>query len=160
MLMVTTTVGMVNRVHSNTASSWPVVPLRLCLPHRARSFQKRLVGSSTTSDNSNHSTSGRWEDLLGAGWELDAGLAFVGVVTDDGDVVSRGTAESTSITGSLFNVGHNSSFGTGGEWEDVSDVEGRFLSGIDELTRVHAFIGDEGFLVDFESVWVSEDNSS
>lgn len=156
MLMVTTTVRMVDGVHGNTTSSGPVVPLGPSLPHRSASLQHWLVGTTTTSNETDHTTGGGWNDLLGAGGELDTGLAFVRVVADDGDVGTGGTTESATVTGAFFNVGDNGTFGAGGEWEDVADVEGGLLSSVDELAGVHAFIGDEGLLVGPESVWVSE----
>ncbi len=54
---------------------------------------RRLVCSATSSDNSDHATACAEENLLCARWELDTGLALVGVVADDGDVVARGTAQ-------------------------------------------------------------------
>jgi len=158
MLMVTTTMRMVDGIHSNTTSPWPVVSLRLSLVHSSGSLQQRLVGTTATGNDTDHTTGGGWENLLGTGWELDTGLALVGVVADDGDVVSGSTAEGTTVAGAFFNVGDDGTFWAGGEWEDVSDVEGSLLAGVDELTGVHALVGDESFLVGPESVWISEFN--
>ena len=68
--------------------------------------------------------------------ELDTGLALVGVVADDGDVVTRGTTERTTVTGLVFDVGEDGTFGNGGEREDVSDGQGSVLAGVDELCSV------------------------
>lgn len=159
MLMVTTTVRMVDGVHGNTTSSGPVVPLGPSLPHSSASLQHWLVGTTTTGNETDHTTGSGWNDLLGTRWELDTGLSLIGVVADDGDIGTGGTAESTTITGAFFNVGDDGTFGAGGEWEDVADVEGGLLSGVDELAGVHAFIGDESLLVGLESVWVPEFDS-
>jgi hypothetical protein len=64
-------------------------------------------------------------------------------VSDDGDVVSGGTTDRTTVTGLLLNVGNDGTFGHGAEGENVSDVDGGLLSGVDELTGVHALVGDE-----------------
>jgi hypothetical protein len=59
----------------------------------ARGLEERLVRSSTTGDDTDHTTDRALDNLLCAGWELDAGLALVWVVADDGDVVTAGAAE-------------------------------------------------------------------
>jgi hypothetical protein len=65
-LMVTSSVGMVDGVHGHTTSSGPAVPLDLVLQLGARSLKQRLVGSSTTSNNTDHTTGSAGNDLLGA----------------------------------------------------------------------------------------------
>jgi hypothetical protein len=98
-----------------------------------RRLEERLVCSSTTCDDTDHTTAGAGEDLLGTGRELDTGLAFVGVVADDGHVVARGTAERTTVTGLVFDVGKDGSLRDGVEREDVADGESGVLAGVDEL---------------------------
>merc|ERR1719365_97974 len=56
MLMVTTTMGMLNGIHSNTTNLRPAVSLSLIFVVSTSSLQHRLVNSSTTSNNTNHST--------------------------------------------------------------------------------------------------------
>jgi hypothetical protein len=101
-----------------------------------RRLHERLVCSAATSDDSNHTTARARENLLGARWELDTGLALVRVVADDGDVVSRGTTKRTTVTGLVFDVGEDGTFGDGVEGQDVADGERGVLSGIDELVNV------------------------
>merc|ERR1712243_333353 len=66
MLMVTTTVGMLYRVHRHTTDLRPVVPLNLVLVIGSTSLQDRLVNTSTTSDTSNHGSVGGWDHFLGS----------------------------------------------------------------------------------------------
>jgi hypothetical protein len=120
--------------------------------------QERLVGTTTTSDDTDHSTGVARDDLLGTGWELDTGLALIWVVTDNGNVVSGGTTESTTVTDLLLDVGDDGTFWDGSERKDVSDGQGSVLTGVDELAGVHALVGDEGLGVELELVWVTEDN--
>jgi len=124
----------------------------------ARSLKQRLVCSAATSDNTDHTTDAGLDDLLGTGGELDTGLALVGVVANDGDVVTRGTAESTTVAHLLLDVGDNGTLGAGSEREDVADGEGGVLAGVDELAGVHALVGDEGLGVELEAVGVTEDD--
>jgi hypothetical protein len=102
------------------------------------SLEERLVCTSTSSNDTDHTAGGVGEDLLGTGGELDTGLALVGVVADDGYVVAGSTAERTAVTGLLLNVGEDGTFGNGGEGQDVADGESGVLSGVDELQTVSA----------------------
>lgn len=152
MLVVTTTVRVIDGVHGNTTSTGPAVALgselyELALePYAkyrepylvlgARGLEEGLVGTSTTGDDTNHTTAGRRKDLLSAGGELDTGLALVGVVADDGNVVTGGTAERTTVTGLVLDVGEDGTLRDGVEGQDVADGESGVLSGVDELLWV------------------------
>ena len=119
---------------------------------------ERLVGTSTTGNDTDHSTDGRGDDLLGSGWEPDTSLALIWVVTNDGNVVSGCTSKSTTVTDLLLNVGDDGTLWNLADWENVADGKGGVLSGVDELSSVHALVGDEGLGVKLEAVWVAENN--
>lgn len=125
-------------------------------PDFRRHTEQRLVGTTTTSDDTDHTTGGVLDDLLGTGGELDTGLALLRVVADDGNVVTGGTTKSTTVTSLLLDVGNNGTLRDGGEGKDVSDSQGGVLSGVDELTGVHALVGDEGLGDGLELVGVTE----
>jgi len=55
-LMVTTTVRMLDGVHGNTSNSGPVLPLSLHLEVGSVGLKERLIGSLTTSGDTNHSS--------------------------------------------------------------------------------------------------------
>lgn len=99
-------------------------------------LEEGLVCTATASNDTDHTAGGVGEDLLGTGGELDTGLALIEVVADDGYVVSGGTAERTTVTRLLLDVGEDGTFGDGGEGEDVADGKGGVLSGVDELLIV------------------------
>jgi len=160
MLVVTTTVGMVDGVHGNTTSTGPAVALGSELVLSTRRLQEGLVGTSTTGDDTNHTTASAGEDLLGAGGELDTGLALIGVVADDGNVVTGGTAERTTVTVLVLDVGQDGTLRDGVEGQDVADGESGVLSGVDELASVHALVGNEGLSVVLEPVRVAESDLS
>merc|ERR1719228_936031 len=73
MLVVTSSVGMLHRVHSNTAHLWPAVPLDLVLVVASASLKHRLVNTATTSNYSDHGSVGGGDDLLVATWQLHPG---------------------------------------------------------------------------------------
>lgn len=150
---------MVDRVHGHTTSLGPRVALDGELMLGAGGLEERLVGTATASDDADHATRVAADDLLGTGGELDAGLALVKVVADDGDVVARGAAQGATIANLLLDVGDDGTFGHGGEGEDVSDGQGGVLSSVDELAGVHALVGDEGLLNLLKLVGVTEDDT-
>ena len=51
-------------------------------------------------------------------------------------VVARSAAKRASVTGLVFDVGEDGTFGGGTEREDVADGESSVLAGVDELGRV------------------------
>jgi len=159
MLVVTTTVRMVDGVHGNTTSLGPAVALDSELMLGTRGLEEGLVGSATTSDNTDHTTGAAGDDLLGTGGELDAGLALIGVVADNGDVVAGGTAERTAVTDLLLDVGDDGTLRDGAKGQDVADGQGGVLAGIDELAGVHALVGDESLGLLLELVGGVEDNA-
>lgn len=147
---------MIDGVHGNTTSLGPGVALDSELVLGARSLEQGLVGTATTSDDTNHTTGGVLDDLLGTGGELDTGLAILGVVANDGNVVTGGTAKSTTVTGLLLDVGDDGTLGHGGQGKDVADGQGGVLTGVDELAGVHALVGNEGLGDHLELVGVAE----
>jgi len=106
--------------------------------------EEGLVCSATASDDTDHTTRAAADDLLCAGGELDAGLALIGVVADNGDVVAGSATESATVTDLLLDVGYDGTLRDGAEGQDVADGQGGVLAGIDELAGVHALVGNEG----------------
>lgn len=119
---------------------------------------ERLVGSATSSNDTDHSTDAARDNLLGTGWELDASLALIWVVSNNGNVVSGSASKSTTVTDLLLDVGDDGTLGDLADWENVSDGQSSVLASVDELAGVHALVGDEGLRVELESVWVTEDD--
>ncbi|KAF3984852.1 hypothetical protein FT662_05505, partial [Candidozyma haemuli var. vulneris] len=157
MSVVTTTVRVINWVHGHTSSSWPGVSLGLVLVESSTGLQQWLVDSTTTGNNTNDTSGVRVDDLLGTRWQLDSGLTFVVVVSDNDNVVTRGSTQSTSVTNLLFDVGDNGTLRTRAQRQDVTDVQGSLLTTVDESTSVKTLVGDESLLSQLVSVWVSED---
>lgn len=147
---------MVHGVHGNTTSLGPAVALDGELMLRARSLEEGLVGTATASDDADHATGTAGNHLLGAGRELDAGLALIVVVADNSDVVARGTAERTTVANLLLHVRHHGTLGHGGEGKHVADGQGGVLAGVHELAGVHALVSDEGLGLQLVAVGVAE----
>jgi hypothetical protein len=105
-----------------------------------RRLHEGLVCSATSSDDSDHTTASAGENLLGARWELDTGLALIRVVADDGNVVAGGTTKRTTVGGLVLDVGEDGTFRDGVEGQDVADGESGVLSGVDELVAVSQYV--------------------
>lgn len=97
-LLVTTTVWMVDWVHGDTSDSWPSVSLGLVLPEGVSSLQEWLVGSLSTGNNTNHSSALTLDGLSDTGWELQSGLVTIIGVTDDDGGGTGGTGEGATVT--------------------------------------------------------------
>lgn len=57
---------------------------------------------------------------------------------------SAGAAKSASVANLLLDIRNNSSLRARGQGENVANGQGSVLAGVDELTGVEAFIGNEG----------------
>jgi len=83
MLMISSSMGMLDGVHGNTPNARPVVPLGLHLVPDVSSLQERLVGPSSAGNDANHGTADRWDCLTSAGRQLYASLLSILGVSDD-----------------------------------------------------------------------------
>jgi hypothetical protein len=177
MLMVTTTVRMIHRVHGNTTSAGPatkqapsaletlygnemnvLVTLSPVLVVRPPSLQQRLINPSTTSHNPNRRPRTPRNRLLRTARQTDASLVFICGMSDHRRVVPRRPCECTTVTELLLNVAYDGSLGALAHGEDVSYSESCFFAAVDEGASVHAFGGDEGFFTELVAVGVPEDD--
>ena len=136
MLMVSSSVGMLDWVHSHTTHLWPRVSLCLVLVVRSTSLEHRLFGTSATSNLANHGTRCRRNDLLQTGGELKACSARVSIVRNNDRVVARGLGKSTSITSAVLDVANDATLWHGAHREDVANGESGILSAVDELASI------------------------
>ena len=123
-LLVTTTMGMVDGVHSNTSDSGPGSS-PLCLPSvvGVSGLANGLVGSATAGDEADHGSAGAWDGGPGAAGKSHSGLLAVLGVTDDDGGAAGGSGEGASISGLGLAVGHDGSFGECVDGQDIADGE-------------------------------------
>merc|ERR1712072_677775 len=74
MLMVTTTVWMLNRVHTDTSDLWPHLSLWLEFVELFSGLQHWLLVSATAGNSSEHGSGVASNGLSVARWQLDSGL--------------------------------------------------------------------------------------
>uniref|UniRef100_A0A1L8E7A2 Secreted protein n=1 Tax=Haematobia irritans TaxID=7368 RepID=A0A1L8E7A2_HAEIR len=147
---------MLNRVHSNTTNLWPTVTLDLVLVVSTASLQNRFVDTTTTGNNTNHSTIGGRNHFLGTRWQLHTCLLGVWIMGNDGSIVSGGTCQTATITGFFLQIANDGTFRHLGNGHYVSNLESGFATTIDELSSVHTFGGNEKLLTDLVAVGVTE----
>jgi len=101
---------MFDGVHGNTSHMRPAVSLNSIFVVSSTSFQHRFVLSSTTGDDTDHGSVGRFVQFFGARWKFDSGFAGIGVVGDDGDVSTRSFGDFTSVTAFFFQRASDNTF--------------------------------------------------
>jgi len=143
MLVISSSVRMVHRVHCHTTSLGPAVALRLELVERSASLEQRLIDTRATSNDTNSRPRVSEDGLLRPTGQPDPGLVLVGGVTDDGRVVSGCPGERTTVTGLLLDVADDGTFGHFADWEDVADRQLGLLAAVDERASVETLGGDE-----------------
>ena len=140
-LVSTTTVWVIDWVHSNTSDNWPSLPLSAVLVSNVTGLKKWLLKTTTTRNNTEACTAGAGNDDLAAAWELDTCVTVIGV-GDDTAGVAGATAVTTAIAWVMFDVADFSTFWDLAEWEDVADMEGGIWAAGDNLACVDSFWSD------------------
>lgn len=144
MLMVTTTVRMVNRIHRHTFDVWPVLAtLGLPLVVRVSCLEDGFLVNATTSNNADHGTAGHGDRFLGTTGQLDASLSFIGVVRNDSAVGSGSASHHTAISLASLHVANDCTLGHLTDWHDVADSELSSAAAIDVLTGEETLRSDE-----------------
>ena len=178
MLMVTTTVGVVNGVHGNTTSTGPadwdrssekktdrervrdkLVSLGLEFVVGPASLEQGLVNPPTASDDTDSSTGTTRDCLFCTRWETDTGLVVLGRVSDDGSVGAGCPSERTTVTDLLLDAANDRSFRELAHRENISNVKGSLLAAVDEGASMKTFGGNEGLLAELVAVWIAEDHT-
>jgi len=159
-LMVTTSVRVLNGVAGNTSDLRPAVVLRAEAVVGVTSLEDGLLNSATSGDEANHGTACRRDGLLLAGGQFEAGAVRLGVVGDDDAVITAGASEGATVTELGLNVADDATLGDVAKGEDIADGELRLGAAVDCLASEHAFSGDEELLDAFVLVDVAELNAS
>jgi len=144
MLMVTTTVGMLDRVLGDTTNLGPAVALHAELVVGSASLEHRLVDSSTAGDETEARSVLAVVKLLDAGWQLHSSAAGVGVVRDDGAVTAGSLCDLAAVTSLLLERADDGTFWHVTDRHDVTDVELGLLTAVDELAGADALWRDHG----------------
>jgi hypothetical protein len=156
MLMVTTTEGVLHRVHGYTSHSGPSVSLHSILVEGSASLEHRLVGSASARHHTYHGSGSGKKGLLGARGKSHSGGALVLVVGDDHTVFARGSGVLATVTGLGFYVADHTTLRDAAKREDVADGQGSLLATVHGLTKEHTLGSHHELSVSLESVSISE----
>lgn len=155
-LMVTTTVRVLDGVLGNTTDLGPAVALDAEAVVGVTGLEDGLLNAATAGDEADAGAARGGDGLLLARGELEAGLAGLLVVGDDDAVVAGRLGEGAAVANLGFDVADDATFGDGAELEDVADGEGGLGAAHDGLAGEHALSSDEEFLDALELVGVAE----
>jgi len=160
MLLVTTTMRMVDGVHSNTTHAGVVVLLGVTLPPGSTGLEERLIGTLSTGNDADHSAAATLNGLTDTRGETDTGLRGIVGVTNDNGGGAGGAGETSAVTELSLNIGHDGTFGHCAHGEDVANGKSSFAAAVDKLARVHALDGNEVLSIVLVAVLVPEDNAA
>lgn len=125
-LMVTTTVRMLDGVHGNTSHSGPVALLGVGLVVGGVGSEEGLVSSLSTGDDTDHGSAAALDGLSDSGRKSDSSLlAVLGVADHDGGDTG-GAGEDTTVSPLGLNIGDDGSLGHGVDGENVANSKGGY----------------------------------
>mmetsp|Transcript_38450 Transcript_38450/g.62498 ORF Transcript_38450/g.62498 Transcript_38450/m.62498 type:complete len:297 (+) Transcript_38450:59-949(+) len=159
-LVVTTTVRVLDGVHRHTSHLRPTVSLCFVFMVRAACFEHRLIETSTATDNAYHSTATALADFLGSGGKANARRSLIKVVCYDRSVVSGCSSQFTTVALLLFNVADDGTLRHSRKRKNVSDLKLCLSTCEDELTCVDPLGSNEVHFVELVFVRVAEDHAS
>jgi len=158
-LVVTTGVRVLNGVHAHTLDVRPAVSLGLVFPVRSACLEHGLVHATTARNHAHDATALALHQFLRARWQAQACLAGIGVVRNDGCVVTRRARQFAAVTRPGLHIGHDRTFRHRAEGQHVADLELRLLASVHELASEQTLHRDECRRHGFVFVWVTESNA-
>ena len=127
MLMITTTVRMLDGVHCHTSHSGEVVLLRVRLVVRSVRLEEGFVRSLTASAHANHRTAGALDGLALARRQTNSRLFAVLRVTNDDGRAARGAGEASTVSQFGLDVRDNGAFGHGVHGQNIADSQSGYF---------------------------------
>ena len=155
-LVVATTVGVINRVHCDTTNLGPLVTLGPVLVAGTAGLGDGLVHTASTGDDADHGTAVRAHGLARAGRELDTGHVLISDMRNDGDVIPRSTGKLAAVAGLALQVANDGTFGHGADGKNVANAELSLLTAVNVLAGVHTLGSNEQLLVSAVVVSIAE----
>lgn len=110
MLMVTTSVRMLDWVHGDTSNDRPHLSLRLLSVVLSAGLEDWLFVSASTGDDADHGSGFTADGLLDTGWQFESGLGAVLAVADDRGEGARGPGELALVSCVQLNVADRGTF--------------------------------------------------
>ena len=157
-LVISSSVRVLHRVHCRTSHLWPAVALHTVLVVIVASLQHRLVHAATTGHNANNGTACGGQALSAARWQTDASLLAIIRVAHHHAWCSGGTSKSSTVSCLLLAHGDHGTLRHLGQWQHISHRQLGLGATVDELTSVAALHGHPKLLLQLVAVRVMENN--
>lgn len=120
-LLVTSSVRVIHRVHGNTSDLGPLVSLDSVFVESTAGLQDRLVGSATTSDQTNHSSAVAGDGLLRTRWKSNSANALLSILGNNNSIISRSSGHLATVADFRLDVADNSTLRDLTNRQDVSN---------------------------------------
>lgn len=146
MLMITSSVWMVNWVHSDSSNNWEVFSLSLMSPVLSTSLKNRLFISTSSSNDSDHGSRLAVNSLSDTRRKFDSGLETILRVGNDSHERSRSSSELSIISFSKLNIGNKGTLRDLTNRQNVTNLKSGFFSTENSLSGKHAFNSQVQFL--------------
>jgi hypothetical protein len=155
-LVVTSTERVLYRVFGYTTNLGPGVPLNSILVVSAASLQERLIGTSSSGDNTNLGTDLRRDGFLATRRKAKTSGALVIIMRDDNSEAAGSTSKGATVTNASFDVAHNGTLRDLLQRKNIAACQGSLLSAVDELSSVHSLGGNHELGITLETVGIQE----
>jgi len=157
-LVITSSVRVLNRIHSGTANLRPRVPLHTELVVIPSSLEHWLVWTAATRDKAYDGTARGWNGLTRAAWQPNASLLAIIGVAHDHARRTGGTRYASAIGRLLFAHGYHGTLWHLRQRHDVADGKLSLSSTVDKLTSVSSLDGNHEFLLELVTIWIMEND--
>lgn len=145
MLVVTSSVGMVDGVHADTGNAGESFALSFVFVEKGSAFHDGLLVPASSGDDADGGSAAAVDGLPGTGRESDSGLVSLLGVADDGGVGAGASGVGSLVANSGFDVADGGSLGDLTDGEDVSGGDGGLATSEDVLSGVGALSCQEVF---------------
>merc|ERR1719238_614866 len=134
MLMITTTVRVLNRIHRRAAHLWPRIALHPVLVELVPRLQHRLVHAATACHDADDSTASRWDRLTSARWQTNAALPPIIRMADDHARTATSSCKPATIGCFLLNHRDDGAFRHLPKWHHISYSQLSFCTAVHKLS--------------------------
>jgi len=156
-LVVTTTVRVLNRIHRAATDLRPAVSLHAVLVEVVTSLENRLVHSTSSCNDAHNGAARRRDGLPRTGWETDTRLLSIVRVAHDHARGARGTCHTSTVGSLLLAHRDDCTLRHLGQWHDIADRQLRLRTTVHELACMSTLDGWDKLLGQFVAVRIMED---
>jgi len=156
MLVISSSVRVLDGVHCRASDPWPAIALHLVLVEVPASLEDWLVHAPSSCADTDDGPVLRWHGLTRTRWQADARLLAIIRVPHDHARTASGTSQPASIGSLLLAHGNNGALRHLAERHHVADGKLCLCAGIYKLSGVEALDSNPALLPQPVLVWIAE----